>query len=96
MIFPEDKTQLTIYVKEIKYIYLISLVYMETRLVNELIFFVQAKHTLNNNNAFGWNSQENILLNTDNKSMETYLLMWHYSQYLVKARSRRYFHDCLS
>jgi hypothetical protein len=26
----------------------------------------------------------------------TYLLMWHYNQYLVKACSRRSFHDCLS
>jgi hypothetical protein len=26
----------------------------------------------------------------------TYLLMWHYNQYLVKACPRRSFHDCLS
>jgi hypothetical protein len=26
----------------------------------------------------------------------TYLLMWHYNQYLVKACPRKYFHDCLS
>jgi hypothetical protein len=26
----------------------------------------------------------------------SYLLMWHYNQYLVKACLRIYFHDCLS
>jgi hypothetical protein len=32
----------------------------------------------------------------DAKKRITYLLMWHYSQYLVKACPRRSFHVCLS
>jgi hypothetical protein len=30
------------------------------------------------------------------EAMLTYLLMWHYNQYLVKACPRRSFHVCLS